>query len=130
MKRVAVAGFLHESNTFLSVPTTTEHFRSTSWTEGDKLVERWSGALHELGGLVDGCQAENLTVVPLLATFAVPGGTLLASAFADIAGCIVDLLQRATPVDGVLLALHGATVSEQYADADGELLRRVRHVVG
>jgi microcystin degradation protein MlrC len=128
--RVAIAGFLHESNTFLRVPTGLEHFRSTSWTEGEAMLVRWSGALHEIGGMIDGCSAEGLDVVPLLATFAVPSGTVAAEAFEHIVTSIATALQAALPVDGLLLALHGATVAQGCLDADGELLQRLRAMVG
>ena len=128
--RVGVAGFLHESNTFLLVPTTVEAFRATSWTQGAALLERWSGAQHEIGGLLDGCLSEGLRAVPLLATFAVPSGTVTRAAFDEIVGTLLRSLKEALPLDGVLLALHGATVSEQFPDADGEICRRVRELVG
>ncbi len=128
--RIGIAGFLHESNTFLPAATALEDFQSTSWTEGPPLLERWSGALHELGGLVDGCAENGLTAVPLLATYAVPSGTIAASAYDAIAGRLTSLLREALPLDGVLLALHGATVAENFPDADGEITRRVREIVG
>src|SRR5438270_2019132 len=129
MKRVAVGGFLHESNTFLDVPTTVDMFRETSWTEGDALIRRWGGSHHELGGLLEGCDAEGLHAVPLLATYAVPSGALTSEAFEAIAGTLIGSLRQALPVDGVLLALHGATVSLNHRDADGEIARRVRETV-
>jgi microcystin degradation protein MlrC len=128
--RIGIAGFLHESNTFLPAPTTLEDFQSTSWTEGAALLERWSGALHELGGLVDGCAEHGLTAVPLLATYAVPSGTIAASAYDAIVDRLTSLLRDALPLDGVLLALHGATVAENFPDADGEITRRVREIAG
>ena len=130
MKRVAIAGFLHESNTFLPVPTTIDHFRQTSWTEGRDMVRRWADAHHELGGMLEGCAEQGLEAVPLLATYAVPSGTITSEAFAEIAGGLVSALKRELPVDGVLLALHGATVAADHRDADGEITRRVRSVVG
>ncbi|MBC7814115.1 MAG: M81 family metallopeptidase, partial [Burkholderiales bacterium] len=39
-------------------------------------------------------------------------------------------LKNAPPLDGMLLALHGAMVSENYPDADGEIVRRVRETLG
>lgn len=128
--RVGIAGFLHESNTFLSVPTTLENFQSTSWTEGEEVRKRWSGALHEIGGLVDGCDREHLEVVPLMASYAVPSGTIASEAFDAIANRLIELLKTAMPLDGMLLALHGATVAENHPDADGEILARVRAVLG
>lgn len=128
--RVALAGFLHESNTFLPVLSHVNDFRTTSWNEGADILTRWSGALHEVGGLIDGCAAEGLSIEPLLVTYAVPSGTIVAEAFEEIASRITDSLRAAMPVDGVLLALHGATVSEQHRDADGEIIRRVRAIAG
>ena len=134
--RIAVAGFLHESNTFLPVPTTYDHFVNASLTRGPALLARWAHAHHELGGFLDVLQsppAENqppLEVVPLLATFAIPSGAITASAFERIAAELLADLANAGPLDGLLLALHGATVSEAYPDADGELLRRIRLATG
>src|SRR5215475_7184496 len=119
MKRVAIAGVLHESNTFLDVPTTIDNFRDTSWTEGKDMVRRWAEAHHELGGMLQGCAEEGLEPVPLLATYAMPSGALTSEAFARTAGALIDALYNALPVDGVLLALHGAMVAVDHRDADG-----------
>ena len=128
--RVGVAGFLHESNTFLSVPTTIAHFEQASLTRGEALLQRWSGSRHELGGLLEGAQLHGFLPVPLLATFAVPSGTIEGEAFEELIGTMVDDLRSALPLDALLVALHGATVSEHFPDADGEVLRRLRGVLG
>lgn len=128
MPRVGVLGFLHESNTFLPVSTTYENFASTSLTRGPALLERWRGAHHELGGLLAGCDEAGLTIVPGMATYAVPSGTITAAAFEQLATELVDAIEL--PLDGLLVALHGATASEAYPDADGEVLRRIRERVG
>ena len=39
-------------------------------------------------------------------------------------------LKSALPLDGLLVALHGATVSEHCPDADGEVLPRLREILG
>jgi len=122
--RAGILGFLHESNTFLDVPTTFEDFERTSMTSGAALIERWTGAHHELGGFLAG----GIEAVPGFATFAVPSGTLTADTFEAIASRLIDAA-RAMEVDGFLVALHGATVAENYPDADGEILRRLRAAV-
>ena len=128
--RVGIAGFLHESNTFLSVPTTIAHFEQASLTRGEALLQRWSGSRHELGGFLEGAQLHGFLPVPLLATFAVPSGTIEGEAFEELIGTMVDDLRSALPLDALLVALHGATVSEHFPDADGEVLRRLRGVLG
>ena len=129
-KRIGIAGFLHESNTFLPVATTYEHFASTCLVRGDELPRRWRGTHHELGGFLEGAERYGFQVVPLVSTFAMPSGTITPDAFERIAGEMVERLRAALPLDGLLLALHGATVSEEYPDADGEVLARLRAVVG
>jgi microcystin degradation protein MlrC len=130
MPQIGVAGFLHESNTFLSVPTTLEHFRSTGYSVGTDLVDRWGSSRHELGGMLEGAKANGWDIHALLATFAVPSGTIEASCFEHIASELLRRLDEAMPLDGLLIALHGATVSADYPDADGEILRRLREKLG
>jgi microcystin degradation protein MlrC len=128
--RVGIAGLLHESNTFLPRPTVYEDFASTSLTQGADLVERWQDAQHELGGFLQGSREFGLTPAPALAGFAVPSGALTPEAFEQLAGELIEAIVAAGPVDGMLLALHGATVARNFPDADGELLRRVRAQLG
>jgi len=122
---VGILGFLHESNTFLPSVTTWEDFASTSMTEGQSLLERWTDTHHELGGMIAGCVEHDLEAVPGFATFAVPSGTIEGDAFDRISNALVQAIDP-TRVDGLLVALHGATVSAEYPDADGEILRRLR----
>ncbi len=129
--RIGVAGFLHESNTFLGVPTEYEDFVSASFTRGSAVLDRWTSANHELGGFLDVlAQEAGVEIIPLLATFAIPSGTVSAAAFERISAELIEDVRRSLPLDGLLLALHGATVSEGHEDADGELLRRIRRAAG
>ena len=130
MKRVGIAGFLHESNTFVGTPTTYEHFEQVSLTRGKDLIERWSGGKHELSGFLDASKDNGIEPVPLMATFAMPSGTIVREAFEAIAKQTAEALKAALPLDGLFLALHGATVSEEFPDADGEMARRMREIVG
>jgi microcystin degradation protein MlrC len=130
MNRVAVLGFLHESNTFLPVPTTYEHFSRASLTRGAEMLERWRGGRHELSGMLAGLEESGLTAVPCMATFAVPSGALTEDAYERLVSELLDSVRRNLPVDALLVALHGATVSVPFPDADGEFLRRLRELVG
>jgi microcystin degradation protein MlrC len=130
MKRVGVMGFIHESNTFSVTPTTYEHFEQISLTRGKELIERWTGGKHELSGFLEGAESNGLEPVPLVAAFAMPSGAVVRETFEAIAEQTIDALKAAMPVDGLYLGLHGATVSEEFPDADGEMARRMREVVG
>lgn len=91
---------------------------------------RWLGASHELGGMLAGADAAGFETVPLYATFAVPSGPIAAEAFERISGELIDAISQAGNLDGLLIALHGATVSEAHPDADGEILGRLRSITG
>lgn len=128
--RVAIAGMLHESNSFLSIPTTIERFRESSLLEGDAIEPAWRDAPHEWAGFFEGLEAENIDAAPLIVAHAMPSGALTPDCFDYIADRMTTLLNEALPVDGVLLGLHGATVAQNHPDADGEIISRVRALVG
>src|SRR5690349_17459742 len=130
MKRVGIAGFLHESNTFLSVGTTRQHFEEASLTKGSALLDRWEESNHELGGFLEGARRFDFVPIPTLATYAIPSGAIESQIFEELLDELLEELTRALPLDGLLLALHGAAVAENFPDADGEIVRRIRQLLG
>ena len=130
MKRVGIAGFLHESNSYSPIPTPYQHFKDTNFTRGHGLLERWEGTHHQLGGYLEGAREYRFEPVPLLATYGVPSAPIPADSFEELAADLTGALRAALPLDGLLVALHGAAVSESYPDADGELAARFRQVLG
>ena len=128
--RIGIACFQLESNTFLPAQTGYEDFVQAGLTRGNELLRRWTGTHHELAGFIGQAREESFEIVPLFATFPQAGGTMPSRAFETIAGELLEELRKALPLDGLLLALHGAAVSEQFPDADGEILARVRALVG
>ena len=69
-------------------------------------------------------------VVEGLSTFATTGGIVTRPVYEEYRDAILDQLKAAMPVDFVALGLHGAMVADGYEDCEGDLLRRVREVVG
>ena len=65
-----------------------------------------------------------------MATYAIPSGTIRSQAFEEVVSELLEELSRSLPLNGLLLALHGATVSETFPDADGEIVRRIRQLLG
>ena len=106
--RVAIAGILHESNSFSSVLTSLTSFRTEI---GQDVIDRWSQAHHEVGGFVEGASRFGYELYPVLVGNATPSGKVTAEAFETLAGQLVTGLRAAPPLDGLLLALHGAMVS-------------------
>jgi microcystin degradation protein MlrC len=126
--RIGVMGFIHESNTFVSFPTTLQQFTEEGISRGDEILGRWTGAHHELSGFIAGGSRNGFEVAPLIASHATPGGPLTKRAFEAILGEMTGLLESEDGLDGLLLALHGAMVAEGYQDADGEVTLRLREI--
>ena len=127
--RIAVGGFMHESNTFAPLPADLRRFREGSLTYGSALVPVWAEAHHEVGGFIAGAEQFGYDLAPIAMAWATPAGPVTDEFFDHMTDALVTGIRLAGP-DGVLLALHGAMVTPAHPDADAEVLRRVRAAVG
>ena len=126
--RIAIASIIHESNTFATHPTTLSDFRLT---RGAAMVEQYKPTFHEVAGYIAGSEEYDFELAPLLAADATPAGKVSKMAFEVIVGELLDRLRAELPrIDGLLLALHGAMVADHVPQADGEIVHRVRQLVG
>lgn len=128
--RVGIIALLHESNTFIARPTTLEHFREGWLLTGPELRVQTADTHHEVGGFFAGLEEQQLDAVPIFAARAMPFGPVAAETYAELLELMFAELDQAGPLDGLLLAPHGATVSERHPDADGFWLAEVRRRVG
>jgi len=131
--RIAIGGISHESSTLSTVPTTLQHFRERGWSESDELLRVYTGTKSPIGGFIDAARDAAFEVVPTMMASAVPAGPVNAEATEiltnRLAGMISDAHQ-AQPLDGILLNLHGAMVSELDDDGESYIVRAIRAVVG
>ncbi|HEV8637963.1 MAG TPA: M81 family metallopeptidase [Chloroflexota bacterium] len=125
--RLALLGFSHETNTFSSTPASLDRF---AVHRGDEIVRLYREAHHSLTGFLQAADVHGVEVVPLIFAQTGPIGLITREAFDRLVGEMLQLLRDRGPWDGVLLANHGAAVSEQYHDVDGEIALRVRELVG
>ncbi len=132
--RIAVGGFQHETNTFAPYPATYEAFElADGWpglSRGPALIPAVQDINIPAWGFIEEGQKAGWELVPLVWTSASPSAQVTDEAFERISGMILDDLAAALPVDGVYLDLHGAMVTEKHDDGEGELLRRVRALIG
>ena len=127
--RIAIGGFMHESNTFASTPTDLIKFREASLTYGPALVPVWREAHHEVGGFIVGAEKFGYEIVPVAMAWGTPSGPVTDEFFEHMTETLIAGILSAKP-DGVLIALHGAMVTPKHPDADAEVLRRLRAAVG
>jgi microcystin degradation protein MlrC len=133
MARIAVGGFHHETNTFVKTPTDFAYF--ASHRDRPPLVRRgdvlkWlNGVSFALSGFLQ-IMADEHDIVPLLWTSGGAGGMVTRDAYERISAELIAELSQQMPVDAIYLDLHGAMVTEDFEDGEGELLRRIRACVG
>jgi microcystin degradation protein MlrC len=119
-----------ETNTFAAAPTGRGSFEEYGIYRGDASTVAAEGGGALLRCLRDAAEAEGHTLVESVAAFAQPSGRTVRAVYEDLREQILDDLRAALPVDAVQLFLHGAMVAEGYDDCEGDLLSRVRAIVG
>ncbi|MEZ6141142.1 MAG: M81 family metallopeptidase [Zavarzinella sp.] len=129
MIRIGVGGLMHESNTFSSATVGEQQFREGSLTTGDQLLATWENTHHELGGAISACRTEGAEVIPLCMAWATPSGIVEQATFDRLCEQLFQQIAQHRP-DGVVLALHGAMVTENCFSGDLELVRRFREKFG
>lgn len=127
--RVLSAQIAHETNTFSVRRTTLDSYRERVLFRGAEVAERLAGTNTEIGAHIDAARHFGWSLVQPIAAHATPSGRTTAEAWAVLSGAVLDACADG-PFDGVLLALHGAMVTEDADDAEGDLLGRLRDRIG
>ena len=109
--RVGIVGLQHETNTFIEAPTGMDAFRGNLLAAGDSLRDAVAGSKHELGGFFAGLAEAGVTAVPLFGARALPYGLVAADAYAELKRRLLAEIRSQLPLDGLLVAPHGAAVS-------------------
>ncbi len=123
-KRVLFAGLFHETHTFLDGTTSLRDF---AMLRGEELL-RCTGDASPLGGALECAREFGWEVVPAV--------DLRASPSAMVEDEVVETFWRelaariTSPLDAVYLSLHGAMVAQSFPDVEGEVLSRLRDVIG
>lgn len=127
--RVFTACLATETNTFSPIPTALASFADCHLVRGGVPDD---AALFAAPLVVFRrmARARGFTLIEGLSTFAEPAGPTTRAAYEALRDELLAELRQALPVDMVLLSLHGAMVADGYDDCDGDLLARVRALVG
>ncbi|MBT3267242.1 M81 family metallopeptidase [Candidatus Poribacteria bacterium] len=132
--RFVSAQFGHETNTFVAAPTRLDDFRLAAPDEQfgspASIVAARRGTRTIHGGFIDAAATHGVSLTPLLATFAQPGGVVEAAAYRHIMALLLDRLRGSGACAAVLLDLHGAMVADDLEDAEGDVIAAVRALVG
>ena len=129
MKRVLTGRFMHETNTFSIVKTDMALWRRRDFHLGNEIPAAFRGTRSALGATFEAADKYGWTLVHPVSANANPSGIVTDDAFEQIGGLILDAARQG-PLDGVLLHLHGAMVTDSHEDGEGELLEQLRRVLG
>jgi microcystin degradation protein MlrC len=134
MTRIAVGGFLHETNTFAPTKATYDDFvHGGGWpamAQGADVLKTMRNINVGLAGFVEQAEAHGWDIVPTISCGASPSAHVTRDAFERIVKVMVEGIKAAGPLDAVYLDLHGAMVTEHLDDGEGEILKRVRQAIG
>ncbi len=119
-----------ETNTFVSAPTGWGSFNEYGIFHGDASTRDANGYGMFAVEVRKQLAAEGHEMVESLLAFAQPLGRTVRTVYESLRDEILDDLRKAGPVDGVILVLHGAMVADGYDDCEGDLISRVRAIVG
>jgi microcystin degradation protein MlrC len=125
---VLIAGLFHETHTFLDFPSRLDQF---SVSRGEELLRR-RGDGSPLAGVLEAAERFAWRVIPALDVRAQPSGTVDQEVFDIFWSELEQAIRRAVAdrLDAIYLVLHGAMVTTELLDVEGELLARLRRLPG
>lgn len=128
--RIFIAAFGAETNTFGAWPTGKADFEESGVYRGNSRDVPQNLQAMVFARFAAHALADGHSIVEGLSTFAKPGGPIIQSVYEMYRDEILRQLADEGPFDVVLLLLHGAMVSTDCEDCEGDLITRVRDIVG
>ena len=129
-KRVFICGLVQESNSFNPVLTDFEDFSTSGIYDGQALLDSDGRAGETLNGMICAARQRGLELVGGRRMRSKSGGPVAHAVVEDFLGRTLEGIRGAGALDGVLLSLHGATVSDRSDDVCGDIVQAVRRAVG
>lgn len=121
LPRIAIAGIAIESSTFSPAVTHEDAFRARV---GDDVLSYYP-FMEADSGIID-----RAVWLPTIRGHAMPGGIVAREAYESLVTQTLDRLKEALPLDGLFFDIHGAMSVQGVEDPEGDLLVRIREVVG
>ena len=128
--RIPLLGISHETNTFSSVPADYAAFQASGILRGEEIFDKFRDASYTISGYMQAAEELGFELVPLMYAVTGPIGTITKDAYDRLTDEMFGMLRDGGPWDAVLISNHGAAVSEEFPDMDGEFCRAVREIVG
>lgn len=127
IRRLAIVGVSHETNTYSSRPATLEAFQHLEHAVGEEILHRHEGTRSVIGGFLS---VPGYEPVATFSAMAWPSGPAPTDVADHLLSQVSRQLELVGPVDGVLCNLHGAMVCENHPDMDADVIAEIRAAVG
>jgi microcystin degradation protein MlrC len=134
--RIFIAGYQHETNTFAPTLADWDAFNAghsfPAYRRGAKVIEDFKDINLPIGGFIQAALENDWELIPSVWAGATPSSYVTTDAFERICGDICEDLDATLKqgIDAVYLDLHGAAVAQNADDSEGELIARIRTMVG
>jgi microcystin degradation protein MlrC len=128
--RIFAASLATETNTYSPIPTSRRSFEASFYAAPGKHPDEPKLCTAPLYVARRRARDEGFTLIEGSCFWAEPSGTVVRRDYESMRDEILGQLEAAMPVESVLLGLHGAFVAEGYDDVEGDILERVRAIVG
>ena len=131
MSRVLLANVWQESNSFVPTRTDLDGFRRYYLLFGTEVVEELRGGDVEVSGIIAAAEEDGMEVLPLVAAMGFSGGPVTGEAYVFLQDQVLEGARRhAAEVDGAVLAMHGAMLTDDLDDPEGDLVVALRRILG
>ena len=136
MKKIAIAGFQHETNTFSPIKTTERNFENgginaNGILKGEEIFYFQTEEMNNAtSGFMRVANSLDMHCIPLVWMEAEPSGNIDGASFLALLQTLENAALEQMPFDGLFLDLHGAMIYGDHQDGETEILRRMRQLVG
>ncbi|MBQ4088031.1 MAG: M81 family metallopeptidase [Clostridia bacterium] len=130
-KKILVLQFRHETNSFCPALSDGAAFRNLEFDMGEDAFSAHRGSGTEMGAFLDVLEGrEDIELIPVAALTANPAGPVTEDVYLYVLENLQAAMLKHSPIDGVLLCLHGAMVAQKHPDGEGDLLEDIRRYAG
>lgn len=129
--RFAIGALIQESNSFVPARCALDMFQAGYLLYGDELIRTLKGTRTGIAGILAACEEFGVTPVPLVAGHSCSAyGPVTDECYSHLKTEMLTRLQAALPVDGIVVAMHGAMLAESEDDPEGDLIAAMRRIAG
>ncbi|MGM8932505.1 M81 family metallopeptidase [Salinicola halophyticus] len=127
---ILMGSIKQETNSFCDVPATLATFESSYLHYGEEIGLALQGSRTEPGGFLKVLAAHDRAFIPTVAAAAISGGRVTVEAWQTLREAVLEPLRRGVQIEAVLLSLHGAMLTQDSDDPEGDLLTEIRRLAG